>query len=90
MNTQLDLPDKQVSESNSPSALHGYPHYEPVYLHRNSNVQIDAQGLPLVCGKAGAPAGKMSIEELLALEVQAQADEIAQLLHAGTGLVLCS
>lgn len=87
MNARLDLPDKQVLESNPSSVLQDSPHREPGVLHRNSNVQIDAQGLPLVHGKADVPAGEMPIEELLAQEVQAQADEVARLLHAGAGVV---
>lgn len=87
MNTLLDLPDKQVLESNPSSVLQDCPHREPGVLHRNSNIQMDAQGLPLVHGKPDAPAGKLSIEELLALAVQAQADEIVQLLQTSTGVV---
>ncbi|MFA6182685.1 hypothetical protein [Acidithiobacillus sp.] len=78
MKTALDLPDERVSEPNFPAVLQGYTLCEPGILHRNPNVQRDAQGLLIVRGTADAPAGQMSIEELLALETQAQADEDSQ------------
>lgn len=78
MKAMLGLSDELVPEPNFPSVLQGHTLCEPGILHRNPDVQRDAQGLPIVRGAADAPAWQMSIEELLALETQAQADEDSQ------------
>ena len=42
---------------------------------RSSKVRIGANGLPVIAGRADAPASRMSVDELLELEQQAQEAE---------------
>ena len=53
-------------------------------LPANSRIQIDAHGLPVIPGGPDAPASRMSVEELLALEQEALAAEDLQ--RAGLSL----